>query len=241
AETEVHRVRCLQFRIDRVDRREETESACGATADVRQISVLETQAVEERRIANDRKDDVALDAVVIHSEPAADRGLRIVERRISKSDSRHEVRVPFIKPAWSTGRNGQDLGTVPARNIYPFALGNAIARPDETVVPVRSRSDRDRTRRADGDRFGRIVKRRIEIRDVVLARVERRSVLEPDSYLNAEILKYAPTVCRERVVLLETKMGCWVGRKFAVCPEVSKSSVCEGLPRAIRAVRVECQ
>ena len=147
----------------------------------------------------------------------------------------------LIKPAGRAGRHRQHVGAVIRGDIPDLGIRHAVARADQPVKPVGPRRYRVNARPADRDRPGRVVKRRVEIGDIVSAGIERRAKLVADAELEAQSFIYAPAVGNERLVLLEPEKADRIVGEFAVGPEIPEQHIADHLGGRVRPVGVESE
>src|SRR6185436_9748528 len=133
----------------------------------------------------------------------------------------------FIKPARRANWNGKHCCTVTSGHAAEFFRRHAVARADETVEAIAAFRGVNVSIRENRDGLCGIVKRRIEVREIVGLRVDRLTKLVTHAELEAQLAINFPTVCNKRLGLRETEKAHRIESLLAVRAEVSEQSIGE--------------
>ncbi len=225
--TEVIRVHhlVLEIRIQRPDgslRRRGGNISAGRT---RQVPALILHLIRIRRQKRLREDQVPLGPVVKRAEAATNDGLA-AKRRPRETEARHQEILSVEKSSGNSRGNRQSSGTGGAGDSPDLARRNAVARANQTIELI-SRARNDQTARGNGDRLGRIVECRHEIRHVVRLRVDRNVMAVSHTNHDAQILQHSPGVFDIPFVLREAEEPDGIAARFGVRLELADRGVRE--------------
>src|SRR5262245_26813896 len=133
----------------------------------------------------------------------------------------------FVKPARCANRNSQHCRSVASGHATELFRRHSVAGANETVETIAAFGRVDVSIRENCDGLRGVVKRRIEVREIVSLRVDGLTKLVTHAELETQFAIYFPTVRNERFSLREAEKAHRIEGLFTVCAEVSKQSIGE--------------